>query len=289
MMTHQETTQSPHVGAIPTLADIVFAGKTRAPLLYLSFDGSAPPREILAELAALGWSVPGLPTPPSNAIAWVPDPATGNDYTITSWKVEEFCVSGSESWTKHTREDVGRRTVRCLQGHSVQITGIRGHQQHETDEQVATTVITPAGTLIVVQPLRADWIWPDGFTSAVAMRGGAPIEKWMWLQGTNVDRASEIALRSEAARSYQLLEDLRAPDVRGRSTLLALSAGGALPPQGEALFESMLASPVASTVLHSIDGGGDATLYSASVATQVVSTTKAGINATLDTLLVHVV
>lgn len=289
MMTHPQTTQDQHVGAIPTLVDIVFAGRNRAPLLYMSFDGSAPPREILADIEALGWTVPGLPTPPSNAIRWEPDPATGNDYTIVPWKVEEFCVSGSESWTKHKREDVGRRTVRCLQQYDVQITGIRAQQQQEPQENVPTKVISPRGTFIVVQPLRADWRWPEGFSSAVAMKGGASIEKWMWSQGTNAESAIDTALRTEAARSYQLLDDVTGHDVRGRSTLHTLSVAGALPPQDEALLESLLASTTTSTALQAVDGGNDAMLYTASIATQVVSTTKAGINATLESLLVHVV
>jgi hypothetical protein len=70
----------------PAVVPLVVRERTlgnRTTILDLSFDGSEPPMELLAELRRLGWEGAVAPSPRADVIDWGrPDPARGTGYSV---------------------------------------------------------------------------------------------------------------------------------------------------------------------------------------------------------------
>ncbi len=72
-----------------TSAEIKTKSGTSTVWLEVGYDGHQPPHDLFADLTMIGWRVPPTPPPPRAAIDWsTPDPATGERYTVQSWRVE---------------------------------------------------------------------------------------------------------------------------------------------------------------------------------------------------------
>jgi hypothetical protein len=72
-----------------TTAEIKTRSGASTVWLEVGYDGHRPPHDLFADLTMIGWRVPPTPPPPRAAIDWsTPDPATGERYTVQSWRVE---------------------------------------------------------------------------------------------------------------------------------------------------------------------------------------------------------
>ncbi len=107
-------------------AELVFTAANRPPEVTLSFDGLNEPTGLFADLHGMGWSVPPVPPRPSNAIEWVPDPTTGQDFTIRNWRVKEFRLAQGSWWTAEQAGTIGASTIEALKRHGANIVGLRG-------------------------------------------------------------------------------------------------------------------------------------------------------------------
>lgn len=291
----QQAAPQVSTSTIRTEAEFNFTVPNRAPEVYLSFDGSSPPMEIFVGLAAVGWTIPRVPSPPSGAIDWTPDPHTGNDYTIRAWKVDEFKLIPGEHWSGNDEAEVGRRTIDVLNQHGAKITGIRGGAPEEqptrpTQSAGSATAPQPAATtstILVVQPLSASWVWPDDFTATVATSGGASGRKWMWSEGTSLESAMSCTRTVSDVHVYELNPDPRVEPGPNLQTMHFLSPHGPLSDEWTQWLMATLAVPVASCPLHTHAGGGQAVLYVATVKEDVAATAKVAIAAQIEGLIVH--
>lgn len=105
-------------------AQVFLTSVSHSPEIILSFDGSNAPTALFVELNRVGWSIPAVPPPPSSAIDWTPDPATGADYTLLPWRVTDFRID-SGSWTEKSAPKVGGLTMAALKRNRVMITNLR--------------------------------------------------------------------------------------------------------------------------------------------------------------------
>lgn len=295
MLKDAETATQPQLAAIKTEAEFVFTTASRAPQVYLSFDGSSAPTEIFAELDALGWTVPMVPPPPRDAIEWHPDPSTGQDYTITSWKVEEFLLGASKSWSKSDEAEVGRRTINCLRSHGAAIAGIRGQvTDSDPESRAATADRAPesdtqvSNTIIVVQPLTASWIWPDGFTSEVATRSGESGGKWMWSEGSEVESTANISRNADRALVFSVDEDTRTSPGPKMKTIQVLSMDAEVVPEIVRWMSESLDVPVTNYALTPLGHSEQGHLLTASVHAHSTATVKAAVASSFSDVIVHV-
>ena len=130
---------------------MVFTVANRATEVIFSFEGTNPPKGLLADLQRIGWIVPPPPPPPSSAIDWTPDPTAGTDYTLRPWRVKEFRLEGGD-WPAPTEREIGALTIQMLKHHRVVITDVRGVTASE-----AAAVQAPAAP----QPQAAAPAQPD--------------------------------------------------------------------------------------------------------------------------------
>lgn len=124
-------------------AELIFTYANRAPEVILAFEGLAVPTPLFVELNRLGWAIPAVPPPPSSAIDWTPDPATGADYTLRPWRVTEFRLD-SGNWAESSERAIGGLTIEVLKRNNVTITDLRGLS--EAERQAATHAAPAAAT-----------------------------------------------------------------------------------------------------------------------------------------------
>ena len=136
-------------------AELVFTIASRAPDVILSFDGLNVPVAMFDELRDLGWVVPPTPPPPGSAIDWTPDPTTGAEYTLRSWKVNEFKLKRSDSWTADTEREIGARTIHVLKRHEATISGLRGGTEAEAAAVAAPSTAAPAAAAPAAAPVSS--------------------------------------------------------------------------------------------------------------------------------------
>lgn len=113
-------------GASGVEAELVWTVATRPPEVTLAFDGLNEPTGLFADLHGMGWSVPPVPPRPGSAIEWVPDPSTGQDFTIRNWRVKEFRLAEGSWWTPEQAANIGAVTIEALRRHGANIVGLRG-------------------------------------------------------------------------------------------------------------------------------------------------------------------
>ena len=147
-------------------AELVFTAANRPPEVTLSFDGLNEPTGLFADLHGMGWSVPPVPPRPSNAIEWVPDPSTGQDFTIRNWRVKEFRLGQGSWWTAEQAGNIGAATIEALKRHGANIVGLRGEPLAAA--QAAPAPATPAAA--AAAPIA------DGSESAAPASTPAPAD-----------------------------------------------------------------------------------------------------------------
>lgn len=148
-----DATPAPQAATSGVEAELVFTAANRPPEVTLSFDGLNEPTGLFADLHAIGWSVPPVPPRPSNAIEWVPDPATGQDFTIRNWRVKEFRLAQGSWWTAEQAGTIGASTIEALKRHGANIVGLRG--EPVAASQTAPTQTAPAPAAPIADPTAA--------------------------------------------------------------------------------------------------------------------------------------
>lgn len=131
-------------------AELVWTVATRPPEVTLAFDGLNEPTGLFADLHGMGWSVPPVPPRPGSAIEWVPDPSTGQDFTIRNWRVKEFRLAEGSWWTAEQAANIGAVTIEALKRHGANIVGLRGEQM-----AAATPTAAPAAATAAAAPAAA--------------------------------------------------------------------------------------------------------------------------------------
>jgi hypothetical protein len=118
--------------------------------LVVTYDGLEPPRDLFADLEMIGWAPPVLAPPPRSAIDWsTPNEATGETFTVRSWKVEGAIVeppagSGPRgSWNPHEGDAFLRAMHGVLQRHGVQPLEADGRMRNAPPPPVTASAPPP--------------------------------------------------------------------------------------------------------------------------------------------------
>lgn len=264
-------------------AELVFTIASRAPDVILSFDGLNAPIAMFDELRDLGWVVPPTPPPPGSAIDWTPDPTTGAEYTLRSWKVNEFKLKRSESWAADAEREIGARTIHVLKRHNATISGLRGGTEAEAvAPQGAAQPATPAPTAapagsagVVAAPSSgaAQMIalveedandLPAG-ASTWSAHSGRGRSAFTWVESPTRDQGAIDSLKGIGADVWSISTDTRTPPAAGMVLSQMVCLDIAKADKQIAKLEKLFGSTPLALELISETGGNNALLISAEI------------------------
>ncbi len=274
------------VATAPSIdAELVFTIASRAPDVILSFDGLNAPVAMFDELRDLGWVVPPTPPPPGSAIDWTPDPKTGAEYTLRSWKVNEFKLKRSERWTAETEREIGARTIHVLKRHEANISGLRGGTEAETAAVAAPSTAAPAAAVAAAAPVSgaAPAVAPStGAAQMIALieenpddlpadastwtaQSGRGRAAYTWIESPTRDQGAIDTLKGQGADVWSIPTDTRTASAAGMVLCQMVCLDISKSDKQIAKLEKLFGSTPSALDLISETGGNNALLISAEI------------------------